>query len=210
MHFQVTVQYPLNEGLTLLVLNADLSAKLETMLTDHVPNDETVDCYLADVESSLHLVNLWLSISTSVGTRPLRKLDNRGRVLWNLCMRLRRDMTTEELRSNKERLVLHAWLLGFQFLELSRQQTTGKDEAIEAGYMLELVLAVGGASINSSEFNIARLALQRGAAYISKLEVTRFEPECSDTSFIRVWATYYTMRMLLVSVWCTGSVGVSG
>lgn len=198
MHFLVATQSWRSQKLTVF-LDADLSTKLETTLKNDASNDETLDYYLTDVEGSLHVVNMWLSSSPCVGSSTLRKLDAQGQVLWNLCVRLRRDVKTEILGSKKNRLVLHVWLLGFQFLELGRQRVMEKDEAVETAYVLELVLTVTSASVNDSEFGVARLALQRGAAYVSKSEFAVHKQECSNTLVVRLLATYYTMRMLLVS-----------
>lgn len=173
------------------------------MLTDDTSSDEAVDAYLADVEDSLHSANLWLSTSVTLASpSSLRKLETQGRMLWNLCMKLRRDSTVNPNRSKNQKLVLHSWLLALFLFDLSRQGSAEqKIEADVAEYMLDLVLTVATASVNDAELVVARLALQRGAAFENALESAVSERENKNQKSIRCQAAYYMLRILLVRIW---------
>lgn len=161
---------------------------------------------MIDLDDMVQLVQLRLSRPESQHA-PLVKDDFKVSCenWWNACIRSRRDLD-ENSPKEYRKMWLTIWLLTCLCLELcgtclGARSTTGPDETADAGFMLGLVLCVAKASINDSCIDIAKLAMQRGAAHVRRLEscFRQEGPETVVDSHSHFRFEYYTLRTYLVS-----------
>ncbi|OAA41311.1 Meiosis specific protein SPO22 [Metarhizium rileyi] len=174
----------------------EISTLLQTALSSQSCNDDGLDLYLSRVETGLRAVNLWTSAPTVVTSCSLRKLQVQGQVLWNMCVRRRRNLTDEPSRCKVQKLVLRSWILAFLLFELCRSRAMASEIAVaEAEYLLGLALTVTTASVNDSELGVAKLAMQRGAVYVNYLESASDAWNFDSRRMPPLQAAYYSFRI---------------
>lgn len=187
----------------------DVLDSLLSKLTTHSFDNAHLEPLFANLESTIHLVNLWVTNPKKLdeSKRP-RRFELQCHKLWNICVRSRRSFAVQKpeiTRKKGEKALMSVWLLSFLCLELSQiWSDEPRDQTKRAAYLMNLMVPVAKASINDLDFETARLALQRGASHLDNLSLaaTRVEKQLphNSTSFnlqVNLQAKYYAMRIWL-------------
>lgn len=190
----------------------DVLDSLLSKLTTHSFDNAHLEPLFADLESTIHLVNLWVTTPKRVDkSKWPRRFELQCHKLWNICVRSRRSLAVqtepEITRKRGNKALMSVWLLSFLCLELSQiWSDEPRDQTKRAAYLMSLMVPVAKASVNDLDFETARLALQRGAAHLDNLSLaaTRVEKQLphNSTSFnlqVNLQAKYFAMRIWLVS-----------
>lgn len=149
----------------------EFAATLQSKLTDSL-DARTIDLLLADTGHHVQLIHNATQLG-STGPLPqklAKQVERQGRDLWNLCIRLRRELDAPE-PSQRSRLLVKARSLAFYMLEHGRSAGRAKkDEATEAMYLMNMALALGKLCVRDADLDSARMALQKAAELMERLE----------------------------------------
>ncbi|KND94187.1 hypothetical protein TOPH_00844, partial [Tolypocladium ophioglossoides CBS 100239] len=160
-----------------------------------------VDVLLADLSHHIQTItNLSPQTAAGISTKAAKDLERQGRNIWNLCIRVNRDTSDGSPSKERTKLLVRARLFAFQILELGRQAGRHKKDAeAEAVYLLNLALTLARICIGDAEPDSARLALQKAAQFVERLNAVAEEKCLPDSSGarIRLETEYLTMRMAL-------------
>ncbi|EGR47977.1 uncharacterized protein TRIREDRAFT_62938, partial [Trichoderma reesei QM6a] len=179
---------------------AEFAATLQSKLSGSL-DARTVDLLLADIGHHIQLIHN----ATQVGsTGPLpqklaKQVERQGRDLWNLCIRLRRELDAPE-PSQRSRLLAKARSFAFYMLEHGRSAGRAKkDEETEAMYLMNMALALGKICVRDADLESARMALQKAAEFMERLKLV--PPGASNSrdqkERTRLDAEYLAMRTAL-------------
>lgn len=124
-------------------------------------------------------------------------LEKSGRDLWNLCIRLKRDVGRDS------KLDCRVRLLAFHLLELARpaEGRTTTDEETDIIYFLGLSMTVGRVCLQDEDLESGRAALQKAAEFVERLKAANHRAgiEGLPPQAVALETDYLTMRMALVS-----------
>ncbi|PHH75866.1 hypothetical protein CDD83_4348 [Cordyceps sp. RAO-2017] len=133
-----------------------------------------VDVLAADLAQHLQAIQRLSSQQgaavPTVGTG--RDVERRGRSLWNLCIRVKREAGAGGAAPPPDgwaRLLLSARVFAFHVLELGRLAGGPADEA-DAAYLLNLALTLARICLAEDELSFARLALRKAADGVEQLK----------------------------------------
>ncbi|KAL7808306.1 SPO22 domain-containing protein [Trichoderma aethiopicum] len=175
----------------------EFAATLQSKLSDSL-DARTIDLLLADTNHHVQLIHN----ATQLGPLPqklAKQVERQGRDLWNLCIRLRRELDAPE-PSQRSRLLVKARSLAFYMLEHGRSAGRGKkDEGTEAMYLMNMALALGKLCVRDGDLDSARMALQKAAELMERLKA--MSPGASDVrdqkERTRLDSEYLAMRTAL-------------
>ncbi|PTB63793.1 SPO22-domain-containing protein [Trichoderma citrinoviride] len=183
-----------------IVVDAEFAAMLQSKLSDAL-DAQTIDLLLADTSHHIQLIH---NAAQSGSTGPLpqklaKQVERQGRDLWNLCIRLRRELDASG-PIQKSRLLVKARSLAFYMLEHGRSAGRAKeDEGTEAMYLMNMALALGKLCVRDADLDSARTALQKAAELMERLKAV--PPGTSDLRAqkerTRLDAEYLAMRTAL-------------
>lgn len=163
-----------------------------TQLRANLPNIKdvrTIDLLKADV--SHHISTVASAAKNDVSLVPAataRHLEQQGRDLWNLCIRLKRsDAYPQEGRH----LLARARMLAYCVIEASRARRDDVDNAL---HLLGLVLIASRGCKEVNDLDSLRALLERAAAFVLVLDG---HSESNDSNSLTV--EYFAMRLALVS-----------
>lgn len=179
----------------------DFAVDLESTLPS-TRDAGAVDVLLADLGHHIQTItNFPQQSAASISTKAAKDLERQGRNLWNLCIRVNRDIGDGSSSKERTKLLVSVRLFAFQILELGRQAGRHKKDAeAEAVYLLNLALTLGRICIGDAELDSARLALQKAAQLVERLKAVAEEKSLPDPSGARrrLETEYLTMRIALV------------
>ncbi|KAJ6439499.1 TPR-like protein [Purpureocillium lavendulum] len=178
----------------------DLQSKVEEN-----NEDAAVQAVTADLSHNIQTIQGFSrQPPPTIPRRTAKDLERRGRELWNLCIRVRRQLADHSPpTSPRIMLLVRARVFAFLILEAGRQAAARwkqrPDAGSEAAYLLKLALTLARICIGDENLDSARLALQRAAEYVDQLKAGPPESGSSDTTVLRtkLEAEYLTMRMTL-------------
>ncbi|RDA89943.1 hypothetical protein CP533_0285, partial [Ophiocordyceps camponoti-saundersi (nom. inval.)] len=191
---------------SLIVSREDFATELEAKLPT-IRDVGAVEVLTADLGQRLQAIqSLQLRIGGG-GSHAVagRDLERRGRSLWNVCIRTKRDVVLEEPFA---KLLLSARVLAFHMLEMGRMTASrsrkGQDgeegerenEERDVVYLLSLALTLARICVVDSELAQAKLALRKAAEYVDRLR-RRPAADVLVGPAARLEVEYLTMRMTL-------------
>ncbi|KAI5458131.1 meiosis protein SPO22/ZIP4 like-domain-containing protein [Mariannaea sp. PMI_226] len=176
----------------------DLLTKLPVLL-----DNSSTETLLADVNHHIHTVNSLPQKAKCISPQMAKDLKDRGRKLWNGCIREKRVHTDSSISVARPRLFVRVRLLAFLIHVLAREiyntqkNEVGTDEHVI--YLLNLALVVGRVCIEGSDLDGARLGLHKVADYVERLKAMDEQRTHRDDIAMtkRFEADYLTMRMAL-------------
>jgi hypothetical protein len=128
--------------------------------------------------------------------------ERKGRNLWNLCVRLRREQDAAK-PAERTKLIVKARSFAFHMLELGRSAGRAKkDSPSEAVYLMNLALALGKICIDELDLDLARLALQKAAELMERLKAIPFDSldPIGQNERTKLDAEYLAMRTAMVCI----------
>ncbi|UKZ64346.1 uncharacterized protein TrAtP1_005562 [Trichoderma atroviride] len=149
----------------------DFAATLQTQLSGPLDAGDT-ELLIADTGHHIQKIhNATQSGSSSPLPPDLAKdAERKGRNLWNLCVRLKREQDAAK-PAESTKLVVKARSFAFFMLQLGRSAGRAKkDDPSEAVHLMDLALALGKVCIGALDLDLARLALQKAAELIEYLK----------------------------------------
>ncbi|PHH59291.1 hypothetical protein CDD81_3415 [Ophiocordyceps australis] len=175
-----------------------------------------VDVLVADLGQHLQTLSTlanhsWLGLAIDGATRSkekhaddgvarlLKELEHRGRSMWNLCIRIKRDVGKEALLVERRQLLARARLFAFQAIKLGRSSRQQPREAeTEALYLLNMALTLGKICINDGDLDSACSVLQQAAEWVEQLQAAAGQNDDAPAARThQLEAQYLTLRMAL-------------
>jgi hypothetical protein len=134
------------------------------------------------------------ALRNTLSRETAKSLDERGRNLWNLCLRRNQG----EHSAVPDQLLSQARVFAFLLVGLSRAREDRRAD-ITYTYLLNLSLSTGRQCLAQHDLNGTRVALTKGAEYLEHVKVDS-NTKCSANSaeVERLEAEYLIMRTALV------------
>lgn len=184
-------------------MGIDFAATLQSQLSGPL---DAGDIELLIADTGHHIQQIHNATQPgSIGPLPsdlAKDAERKGRNLWNLCVRLRREQD-EAKPAESTKLIVKARCFAFHMLELGRNAGRAKkDHPSEAVYLMNLALALGKICINELDLDLARLALQKAAELMEHLKAIPLDSSDSigQNERTKLDAEYLAMRTAMVCI----------
>lgn len=181
----------------------DFAATLQCQLSGPLDPRE-IELLIADTGHHIQQIHNATQPGSS-GPLPLdlaKDAERKGRNLWNLCVRLKREQDAAK-PTEITKLVVKARTFAFFILQLGRSAGRAKkDDPSEAVHLVDLALALGKVCIGELDLDLARLALQKAAELIEYLKAIPLDSldSIGQNERMRVDAEYLAMRTAMVCI----------
>ncbi|KAH7153095.1 meiosis protein SPO22/ZIP4 like-domain-containing protein [Dactylonectria macrodidyma] len=166
-------------------------------------DDNSTETLLADLNHNINTVNSLPMKTTNLSSQTAKTLKDCGRKLWNECIKQRRkkdDELVSEVTQGRPKLLARTRVFAFLIHALARENNHGKrkrDDEEGVVYLMRLALTVGRLCIEVSDFEGARLGLQKVADYIERLKSMDGNLQDDLSSRSKIEAEYLSMRTAL-------------
>lgn len=184
-------------------MGIDFAATLQSQLSGPLEAGD-IELLIADTGHHIQQIHNATQPGSSGPLPPdlAKDAERKGRNLWNLCVRLRREKDAVK-PAEGTKLVVKARSFAFHMLQLGRSAGRGKkDDSSEAVYLMNLALALGKICIDELDLDLARLALQKAAELIEHLKAIplgSLDP-IGQNERTKLDAEYLAMRTAMVCI----------
>ncbi|KAL7969957.1 meiosis protein SPO22/ZIP4 like domain-containing protein [Trichoderma sp. SZMC 28014] len=181
-------------------MDIDFAATLQSQLSGPLDAGD-VELIIADTGHHIQQIHNATQPGSS-GPLPsdlAKDAELKGRNLWNLCVRLRREQN-EAKPAESTRLIVKARSFAFYMLEMGRNAGRAKkDNPSETVYLMNLALALGKFCMNALDLDLARLALQKAAELMERLKAIPLDSldSIGQNERTKLDAEYLAMRTAL-------------
>lgn len=184
-------------------MGIDFAAALQSQLSGSL-DAGNIDVLIADTSHHIQQIHNAAQPGSSGPLPPYlaKDAERKGRNLWNLCIRLRRRQDAAK-PAEITKLIVKAWSFAFNMMELGRSAGRAKkDDQSDAVYLMSKALKLGKICITESEFDLARLALQKAAELMERLKAIALDPMDSlgQKERTKLDAKYLAMRTAMVCI----------
>lgn len=185
------------------IMGIDFAATLQSQLSGPLEAGD-IELLIADTGHHIQQIHNATQPGSSGPLPPdlAKDAERKGRNLWNLCVRLRREKDAVK-PAEGTKLVVKARSFAFHMLQLGRSAGRGKkDDSSEAVYLMNLALALGKICIDELDLDLARLALQKAAELIEHLKAIplgSLDP-IGQNERTKLDAEYLAMRTAMVCI----------
>jgi hypothetical protein len=186
------------------IMGIDFAASLQYQLSESI-SAGNIEVLIADTNH----YNQQIHNATKPGSNgPLpsdlaKEAERKGRNLWNLCVRLRREQDAAN-STESTKLIVKARCFAFNLLELGRSAGRAKkDDPSEVVYLMNLALTLGKICIAESDLDLARLALQKAAELMEGLKAIPLDSldSIGRNERTKLDAEYLAMRTAMVCIY---------
>ncbi|KJZ71961.1 hypothetical protein HIM_08641 [Hirsutella minnesotensis 3608] len=178
----------------------DFAIQLETEITA-TRSGSAIDVLVADLSQHIQAMENISQQNTKVPSAAMaRDLERRGRTIWNLCIRVKRDQSNDTAPADRTRLLVSTRVFAFYMLDIGRHaRGLSRDAETNVVYLLNLALTLGRICLGDAEIEWGKLALRKAADYLERLKTLESPKAVTQTGDLlsRLEADYLTMRMAL-------------